>query len=301
MFKYQNCTCPYCGQPLLPTDDLAVCPECGTPHHRACYKEHGACANTALHGTGFEWTPPAPVIADDRAQSGVTCPHCGAACQSQAKFCDRCGTPLDTAAPENASEPAATAWPMELSERDLNERSFDGIPVRDWLTYISTSTGYYLYYFKLQDDTGRKVGFTWSAMFFPVLYFLYRKVWSMAALAAASELLLRLPLVFNAYFVPQGYTLGLTAAAWTTIANISYYVLLGINFLWGIFAVHLYRKASAKRIAALRQSCPDEQQYHARLARISGPSRAAVLCVLTPYAALMVAAAFVMGLFSRLL
>jgi len=62
MFKYYDCTCPYCGEQLLETEDLAVCPECGTPHHRACYKEHGKCANEHLHAEGFEWMPSEDMI-----------------------------------------------------------------------------------------------------------------------------------------------------------------------------------------------------------------------------------------------
>ena len=49
MFKYQNCTCPYCGQPLLPTDDLAVCPECG----RESYIKQLSAAGFQLKGSGW--------------------------------------------------------------------------------------------------------------------------------------------------------------------------------------------------------------------------------------------------------
>ena len=37
-----------------------VCPECGTPHHRACYRELGHCAHQALHGDGYAFTPADP-------------------------------------------------------------------------------------------------------------------------------------------------------------------------------------------------------------------------------------------------
>ena len=41
--------CPYCGKNFESGDDIVVCPECGTPHHRDCYKEHSACANEEKH------------------------------------------------------------------------------------------------------------------------------------------------------------------------------------------------------------------------------------------------------------
>ena len=46
--------CPYCGKNFESGDDIVVCPECGTPHHRDCYKEHSACANEEKHSEAFE-------------------------------------------------------------------------------------------------------------------------------------------------------------------------------------------------------------------------------------------------------
>lgn len=303
MFTYQNTTCPYCGKPLTETDDLAVCPDCGTPHHRACYKEHGHCANEDKHAQGFSWAPPAAPTHDDRETNGKICPRCGAPNASAAHFCDRCGAPFGdavsggVASPQPAQQQARPdVWPLEFNERDFQQKSFDGIGVRDWMVYISTSVGYYLYNFKMQDDTGRKMSFTWSAMIFPFIYFLYRKVWGAAAIAFAADLLLKFPIVFASYFVPQGITLGLTAAAWTTIASVCSYVGIFINCLWGLFAVYLYRRTSARRIKALQQSSANEQDYRARLTRAAGPSRAAIICLCTVYFALSAASVLLFAL-----
>ena len=54
MGNFINAECPYCGRKFAEGDDIVVCPECGTPHHRECYKEHGSCANEERHGS-FEW------------------------------------------------------------------------------------------------------------------------------------------------------------------------------------------------------------------------------------------------------
>lgn len=52
MALYENNSCPVCGKQFQPGDDIVTCPECGTPHHRACYRELGHCAHQALHGDG---------------------------------------------------------------------------------------------------------------------------------------------------------------------------------------------------------------------------------------------------------
>ena len=41
--KYTGIPCAACNKPFEDGDDIVVCPECGTPYHRACYKELGHC------------------------------------------------------------------------------------------------------------------------------------------------------------------------------------------------------------------------------------------------------------------
>ena len=60
MALYENNSCPVCGKQFQPGDDIVTCPECGTPHHRACYRELGHCAHQALHGNGYAFTPADP-------------------------------------------------------------------------------------------------------------------------------------------------------------------------------------------------------------------------------------------------
>ena len=36
--KYTGIPCAACGKKFTAEDDVVVCPECGTPYHRACYR-----------------------------------------------------------------------------------------------------------------------------------------------------------------------------------------------------------------------------------------------------------------------
>lgn len=49
---YKNYFCPVCGENFDENSDVVVCPDCGTPHHRACWQENGKCFNSENHGTG---------------------------------------------------------------------------------------------------------------------------------------------------------------------------------------------------------------------------------------------------------
>ena len=52
--------CIVCGQVFTDADDVVVCPECGTPYHRACWQKNGACINLPLHESGKSWESTKP-------------------------------------------------------------------------------------------------------------------------------------------------------------------------------------------------------------------------------------------------
>ena len=51
---YTDEKCPVCTFAFREEDDVVVCPECGTPHHRDCYKDQGHCSHADKHGS-FTW------------------------------------------------------------------------------------------------------------------------------------------------------------------------------------------------------------------------------------------------------
>ena len=57
--KLSGIPCVACGKKFTPEDDIVVCPECGAPYHRACYKELGHCVHADRHaeGPGPTWHP----------------------------------------------------------------------------------------------------------------------------------------------------------------------------------------------------------------------------------------------------
>lgn len=132
MFNFSGCKCPICQQPFQEGDDIVVCPECGAPYHRECYKKHGGCVFEDRHAPDFEWkpapgeVPPENVMpnanaapagdpaaaAGDAAEpssdannsqqssgSEIPCPRCGAMNPEEDLFCEACGSPLRRPAP----------------------------------------------------------------------------------------------------------------------------------------------------------------------------------------------------------
>lgn len=48
---FKNYFCPVCNNKFTDDDDVVVCPECGTPHHRDCYFSNGGCFNEERHNS----------------------------------------------------------------------------------------------------------------------------------------------------------------------------------------------------------------------------------------------------------
>ena len=103
--KYTGIPCAACGKKFTAEDDVVVCPECGTPYHRACYKELGHCVNEARHAEGYVWQPPkaapgpsvpleeqphAPQNKTD-GEGYVMCSRCGTVNPAGQERCDLCG------------------------------------------------------------------------------------------------------------------------------------------------------------------------------------------------------------------
>ena len=64
--SYRGQHCPICGKEFCDGDDIVVCPECGTPYHRECYKTAGHGVNEERHSENFEWKPETAPHAEEK-------------------------------------------------------------------------------------------------------------------------------------------------------------------------------------------------------------------------------------------
>ena len=47
---YTGKTCPFCQFPIKSESNVAVCSECGIPHHPECWQENGRCTSFGCRG-----------------------------------------------------------------------------------------------------------------------------------------------------------------------------------------------------------------------------------------------------------
>ena len=54
MDEYVGKICPYCKTEIKEGEDVKVCPECGIPHHAACWEENKGCTTFGCKEQHYE-------------------------------------------------------------------------------------------------------------------------------------------------------------------------------------------------------------------------------------------------------
>ena len=307
MTRYTGNHCPVCEQAFTDTDDIVVCPDCGTPYHRDCWKKVGACMHRSEHAAGFEWQPEIGPEAVKAAHE-ATCPNCGTRNTPGAARCSHCGCPLprsdadnaDAAKPEEqvpiyARVPSAVnnsrAAPgphIETYSADREggiyrreigpEDTIDGIKAKDWAAYVGRSPMYYLMQFFRMSITKRKVAVCLSAFLFGPAYLLYRKMWKEGLLTAVLTIVLSIPTFIEIISVFNPSLLGAMPLGWLpAAANICAVASWALNIILGLFAVSWYRREAKKNIDRIYADYPDGEARTDALLQKGGTNLLAAL------------------------
>ena len=200
---YTEELCPVCNREFEPDDDIVVCPDCGTPHHRECYMIEKTCANAAKHGTGFKWNRKEYIPGPEDAVFTV-CPVCRFPNDSSEESCVRCGARIHTGRtavlsnenvqPQQNDQGQDPAFGDELAFLGLNpNEDMGGSTLGEVSTFVVTSKFYYIPIFKRMKDRGKKISFNFSCLVFPSLYFANRRMWFWAVFVGLMGLVLSMP------------------------------------------------------------------------------------------------------------
>ena len=307
MTRYTGNHCPVCEQAFTDTDDIVVCPDCGTPYHRDCWKKVGACMHRSEHAAGFEWQPEIGPEAVKAAHE-ATCPNCGTRNTPGAARCSHSGCPLprseadsaDDAKPEEqvpiyARDPSAvnnrSAAPgphIETYSADREggiyrreigpEDTIDGIKAKDWAAYVGRSPMYYLMQFFRMSITNRKAAVCLSAFLFGPAYLFYRKMWKEGLLTAILTIVLSIPTFIEIISVFNPSLLGAMPLGWLPAAvNVCAVASWALNIILGLFAVSWYRREAKKNIDRIYADYPDGEARTDALLQKGGTNLLAAL------------------------
>lgn len=236
--RYSGIECTGCGKPFEENDDVVVCPVCGSPQHRDCWKKQNRCANEEKHGQDFKWRFPEgkdpnlalserkvrlageTQIKFKNGEDAVICPSCSALNYGNDAFCARCKKPLNRKPEASRSDPGYEQTSPERLAYD-NMRLYgglepniliDGVTVSQLSAYLGGSQpGRIIRRMATMERYERKFSFSPAAFLFGPLWFFYRKLYKAGALLLAALTLCYLLLSFtmltpeNIEFIKDSY------------------------------------------------------------------------------------------------
>ena len=201
--EFTQYKCPVCDKHFTAQDDVVVCPECGTPHHRECYEKYGECFYSNRHSDDFSFEEinsnnedNATTDTDNQnSEDTVECPNCKFENPRATFYCNKCGFPLSAQDRKNTN--SNTQNPQQPFEQgNVPPFGFSGTPVMpfdplaglksdqpiaenvtvgEMAKFVGKTTQYFLSIFNnIKNHNNSR--FNFSAFLFSGFYFLYRKM-----------------------------------------------------------------------------------------------------------------------------
>lgn len=182
---YFKGSCPVCGKEFKKDDEIAVCPECGTPHHKDCYKENGHCTNEELHKSGFSFEPlktaeekpeklqtPTGLFGDgNKIKSKTVCENCGHENPKALPFCLYCGEMLKNGDAED-DNPFIDFKSAGIS----SDEKIGDTTAEEAASFIGTGAKFYLPKFIREEKRGKRLSWNTAAFIFSPYWFFFRKM-----------------------------------------------------------------------------------------------------------------------------
>lgn len=292
--------CFVCGLVFTDNDDVVVCPDCGTPYHRACWQKNGACVNLPLHESGKSWQPEKK--AEEEAQMMRICPDCGTSCPKDATHCPHCGKPFLRPEEESDTPPATfreqlreTAQRMGAQDATCGldpAEDLDGERLEDVANFVAQNNLYYLPKF-LRFSKEHRISLNFPCLLFPQYYLAYRKMWGISlvligvlSLLHVPQSIVQLELMFQQYLPmlreanaqPEVIQflqnmIGKLDAHETllnNIAMISSYFEIVLSILLGLFGNRIYYRFVMRRVHKLVQEDVSPEMRRIRLRQEGG-------------------------------
>ncbi len=287
MSRFTGKLCPVCRTAFLENNDVVVCPECGTPHHRDCYRAIGKCGVTDKHAEGFVWSGRLPDEAEAEAAPEqpvqpqtpkFSDPHC-------AEYPS--GTPTENNMQEEAPEflNSVEQFIYEISGiSDDDERGSDGVSGKELCCYAGKSLLHYGQAFsafrkgvmKNGVRTPVKIFFNICSGLFAPIHQFYRRLDWLGILVLIVNALTSIPEMLIYYVNSKVITIAETElAVLGTIGVFCTAISFGVTILLCIFGDYIYYRHCVRRIKSIRLNFEDgkAEGYYQALAERGAPSK----------------------------
>lgn len=315
MFDFCGEACAVCGRTFGERDDVIVCPSCGAPHHRECYKIENKCAYDERHGDGFEWQPAAPAKDEDTARSSSDgaddiriCRNCGAKNNADTLYCNYCEMPLfDSDASRNFGSSQDVFFTVGSTGGAISDGELiNDVPVGDLKKFIGTSWYYYIPQFLYFTRNAKKVSLNFTALLTNGLWFISRKMY---LLGIAILILMTGTNIFQLYVESlmlnaSSDTMDMMTLSANFLAEKPLLVIgmllctglqIAITLLSGMFGNWLYMRHCVKKTKQLNQQSTTAEQFNSSLEKKGGVATIATVAGAILYFGIYYVATYYLG------
>lgn len=294
---YKGVECPVCKKVFTDNDDIVVCPECGTPHHRECWFSLSHCVNEQKHSDSFEYELPRIKQIENEILN-ANLPEGGNDI-----------TPIPQAVEpqtQGQSGPVFQAPILggmgKLGIDFGSNPTIADIPLEEAIAFVGDDSSSSRLLFKLtMIDKFKSLRLNFVVLFFPYLWFFYRKMYKVGAIVMALMLFVTAAFtnsntlkyqqrVFSLYMqAAQGeisvedYNAAMLKLQQEGTGNSYIYELapqvlnLVIRIFFAIMANKLYLEHMKKQVLKIREECSSMDEYMAALKRKGGKSVGAAI------------------------
>ncbi len=236
--------CVSCGKTFNENDDVVVCPECGSPHHRDCYMKENHCANYELHTINKKWKKSEPEEKMEFQKPDFQ--------ESQSDF--------------NYYNKQTYQEKTNIN-LNLNE-DMGGATLQEITMFVRINTLYYIPIFKRMKELGSKISFNFSCLIFPSYYFANRKMWFWAVISAVISVIFNIPASIMIMAEQGIFTDGIMNVIYqnqsliTQLESLCTFGSWISRILMCIFANWIYFKFAVKKLNTIKKSADSElNQY----------------------------------------
>lgn len=234
--KFEGQKCQMCGEELKEKELVVVCPECGAPYHKECFKNNNECIFTEKHGTKDSYIP------TNNTAEVITCNNCGKNNLKNRKFCEFCNKQLNSKESTTAAQILNNLDLRAKPTANSNEVAADEEKLID--KFIIFNTNYFKKAFKGQKK------FNFGAFICPVFYYFYRKMYAAGSAFFVAILMLIYMICkqlkgFYSILMPKIESLGADLNEFTAFSQLLEFMKVNIlNNLNNIDFINLKRKAN---------------------------------------------------------
>lgn len=281
MNNFEGMKCPVCGEELSAQNDIVVCPDCGTPHHRECWKRIGHCAHEELHRSSVptesseaptesaETEAPAPSSENEAAPK--ICPICHTENDATASFCNSCGAPLRTG---YTSAPMPTFQMLFDPLGGVNpDEEIDGVSAGELAHVVGSNSAYYIPRFQAISKKRKTFSLNFTALLFDIPWLFSRKMILPAIGVLIMELALAAPTIWAVIHTNMaGVVLTFSDTFWT-MYDICSVLQVVLRFAVGLFGNRLYKNHCVALAQDLKHRHPEKEEFQAMAHKKGGISK----------------------------